>query len=189
MTALTDEIPTHDVLHILKTQKAVIEQQAAQIKSLSRAPSEASMRVDRDGIGQLADHCQKLTPDALQGTEKMVLHRGNFLRESEFNAIEDADAEDPFRPVEKGWYKSEMADVQFRLRKHPKDKTHYTCPECNGYWVKTGSAPTTVGSMEIVSPALSVDMEESEVGTAPPAETAAAWEKVGPLPKGVLQEW
>ena len=57
MTALTLEIRIGDVLHILKTQKAVIEQQAAQIKSLSRAPSEASMRVDRDGSGQLADHC------------------------------------------------------------------------------------------------------------------------------------
>ena len=87
MTALTLEIPIDHVIHILKTQKEVIEQQAAQIKSLSRAPSEASMRVDRDGICQLADHCQKLTPDALQGTEKMVLHRGNFLRESEFNAV------------------------------------------------------------------------------------------------------
>ena len=82
-----------------------------------------------------------------------------------------------------------MTDVQFKHHKHPKGKTHYTCPECNGYWVKTGSAPTTVGSMEIVLPALSVDVEESEVGAAPPAETAAAWEKVCPLPKGVLQEW
>ena len=95
--------------------------------------------------------------------------------------------------VAKGWYKSEMADVQFKMYKHPKGKTHYTCEECNGYWIKTASAPTTVGSTEIVSPAVSVDMVDTEVGA---AETADAWEKVTslpkcstPLPKGVLQEW
>ena len=119
-------------MHILKTQKEVIEQQAAQIKSLSRAPSEASMRVDRDGIDQLADHCQKLTLDALQETEKMVKYRGKFLRESEFNAIEEADAEEPTRPVAKGWYRSEMTDVHFRKRKYVKGKTEYTCEECDG---------------------------------------------------------
>ena len=103
MTALTLEIPIDHVMHLLTTQKEVIHQQAAMIKSLSRAPSEASMRVDRDGIDQLADHCrQMLTLDALQETEEMVLHRGKFLRESEFNAIEEADAEEPFRPVAKG---------------------------------------------------------------------------------------
>ena len=175
-----------DVSHLITAQREIIEYQRELLKNMSRAPSTASMQ---DPInGQLADHCQRLTLDALQETEETVLYRGKFLQASVFNAIAEADDEEP-KAVEKGWYKSEMTDVQFRHHKHPKDKTHYTCPECNGYWVKTGSAPTTVGSMEIVSPALSVDMEESEVGAAPPAETAAAWEKVGPLPKGVLQEW
>ena len=174
MTALTLEIPIDHVMHILKTQKEVIEQQAAMIKSLSRAPSEASMRVDRDGVDQLADHSQKLTLDALQETEKMVKYRGKFLRESEFNAIEKA--EEPFRPA-KGWYTSEIADVYFKQRKYVKGVSEYTCEECDGWWVKTGSAPTTLGSTEIASPAMSTDQD------------AVPWEKVSELPEGVLQEW
>ena len=175
-----------NVAPLVIAQREVIGYQRELLKNMSRAPSTASMQDPSNG--QLADHCQRLTLDTLQETEETVLYRGKFLRASVFNAIAEADDEEP-KAVEKGWYKSEMTDVQFRHHKHPKDKTHYTCPECNGYWVKTGSAPTTVGSMEIVPPALSVDMEESEVGAAPPAETAAAWEKVGALPKGVLQEW
>ena len=62
---MTLEMRVDDVMQILKAQADVIEQQAAQIKSLSRAPSEASMQVDRFGIDQLADHCQKLTLEAL----------------------------------------------------------------------------------------------------------------------------
>ena len=111
---MTVEMRVDDAMQILKAQAEVIEQQAAQIKSLSRAPSEASMQVDRFGIDQLADHCQKLTLDALQETEKMVKYRGKFLRESEFNAIAEADAEEPTRPVAKGWYRSEMTDVHFK---------------------------------------------------------------------------
>ena len=189
MTALTLEIPIDHVMHLLTTQKEVIQQQAAMIKSLSRDPSEASMRVDRDGIDQLADHCKTLTLDALQETEEMVLYRGKFLRESEFNAIEEADAEEPTRAVAKGWYKSEMTDVHFKLYKCAKEKTEYTCEECNGWWAKTGSAPTTLGSTEIASPSGSIDMLDADAGTAPPAEPAGAWEKVTVLPKGVLQEW
>ena len=55
--------------------------------------------------------------------------------------------------------------------------------------MNTGNAPTTVGSTEIASPAMSTDMLDAEVGAAPPAETAGTWEKVSALPKGVLQEW
>ena len=178
---MTVEMRVDDVMQILKAQADVIEQQTAQIKSLSRAPSEASMQVDRFGIDQLADHCQKLTLDALQETEKMVKYRGKFLRESEFNAIEEADAEEPTRPVAKGWYRSEMTDVHFKKRKYVKGKTEYTCEECDGWWVKTGSAPTTHGSTEIASPAMSTDQD------------AVPWEKVSEkaseLPEGVLQEW
>ena len=146
------------------------------------------MRVDRDVIGRLAEGYQMLTIESLQETEKVVLYRGKFLRGSEMQAIAEADAEEP-GAVGKGWYKSEMTDVQFKLYQHPKGKTHYTCQECNGYWVKTGSAPTTVGSTEIVSPSGSIDMMDTAVGAAPPAETADAWEKASALPKGVLQEW
>ena len=67
--------------------------------------------------------------------------------------------------------------------------THYTCKECNGYWVKTGSAPTTLGSADLDSRSGSTELVESEAATAPPAEPAGAWEKVTALPKGVLQEW
>ena len=65
---MTVEMRVDDVVQILKAQAEVIEQQAAQIKSMNRAPSEASMQVDRFGMDQLADHCQKLTLGALQET-------------------------------------------------------------------------------------------------------------------------
>ena len=65
----------------------------------------------------------------------------------------------------------------------------YTCEECDAYWLKTGSATTTIGSTEIESPSGSTEMVEAEAGAAPPAEPAGAWEKVTVLPKGVLQEW
>ena len=174
-------------MQILKAQADVIEQQAAQIKSQSRAPSEASMQVDRFGIDQLADDCQKLTLDALQETEQMVKYKGNFMRRSEFNAIEEDDAEEPFRPA-KGWYTSVKEDIEFKKRRYVKGISEYTCEECDGWWVKTGSAPTTHGSTEIASPAMSID-QDAVVGAAPHFETAGAWEKVSALPKGVLQEW
>ena len=52
---MTLEIPTHEVINILKTQRQHIEHQQEVIKNLSRCPPEASMRVDRDVIGQLAE--------------------------------------------------------------------------------------------------------------------------------------
>ena len=116
------------------------------------------------------------------------MYRGKFLRGSEFNAIEEADAEEPFRPA-KGWYNSKKEDIAFKKRKYLKGVSQYTCPECDAWWLKTGSAPTTHGSVEIASPAMSTDMLAAEVGAAPPAETAEAWEKVSALPEGVLQEW
>ena len=175
-----------NVAHLVIAQREVIEYQRELLKNMSRAPSTASMQDPSDG--QLADHCQRLTLDTLQETEEMVLYRGKFLRGSEFNAIAEADAEEP-KAVAKGWYKSEMADVHFKLYKYAKEKTQYTCEECNGYWLKTGSAPTTIGSTEIASPSCSTDMLDAEAGTAPPAEPAGTWEKVSALPKGVLQEW
>ena len=188
---MTLELPRDEVIKLLMTQRQLIDHQQAQIANLSRRPSEASapMRVDRDGIDQLADHCKTLTLDALQETEKMVKYRGKFLRESEFNAIEKADAEEPFRPVAKGWYISEIADVYFKKRRYVKGISEYTCEECDGWWVKTGSAPTTLGSTEIASPSGSTEMLDADAGTAPPAEPAGTWEKVSALPKGVLQEW
>ena len=80
-------------------------------------------------------------------------------------------------------------DVDFNKYKHPKHLTQYTCLECNGYWVKTGSAPTTLGSADLDSPSGSTEMVDAEAGTAPPAEPAGTWEKVSALPKGVLQKW
>ena len=67
---MTLEIPTHELINIPKTQRQLIEHQEAVIANLSRCPSEASapMRVDRFGIDQLADDCQKLTLAALQET-------------------------------------------------------------------------------------------------------------------------
>ena len=92
----------------------------------------------------------------------------------------EADTEKP-RAVAKGWYNSEIDEIHIKKYKHPKGVTQYTCEECNGYWVKTGSAPTTHGSTEIASPAMSTDQE------------AVPWEKVSEevseLPEGVLQEW
>ena len=67
--------------------------------------------------------------------------------------------------------------------------TQHTFEECNGYGLKTGSAPTTLGSADLDSPSGSTEMLEAEAATAPPAEPAGAWEKVTVLPKGVLQEW
>ena len=118
---MTLELPRDEVIKLLMTQRQLIDHQQAQIANLSRRPSEASapMRVDRDGIDQLADHCKTLTLDALQETEKMVKYRGKFLRESEFNAIEEADAEEPTRAVAKGWYKSEKEDIEMKKYKHP----------------------------------------------------------------------
>ena len=69
-----------------------------------------------------------------------------------------------------------------------KGKAAYTCEECDGWWVKTGSAPTTHGSTEIAPPAMSND-QDAVVGAAPHFETAGAWEKVSELPAGVLREW
>ena len=127
------------------------------------------MRVDRDVIGQLAEGYQRLTIEPLQDTEKVVLYRGKFLRESEMQArFAEADAEEP-RAVAKGWYKSEMADIQMKQYKVPKGVMQYTCEECDGYWLKTGSATTTVGSTEIDSPSGSTEMVDAEAGTAPPA--------------------
>ena len=179
---MTLEMRVDDVMQILKAQADVIEQQAAQIKSLSRAPSEASMQVDRFGIDQLADDCQKLTLDALQETEQMVKYKGNFMRRSEINAIEEDDAEEPFRPA-KGWYTSVKEDIAFKKRKYLKGVSQYTCIECDAWWLKTGSAPTTHGSVEIASPAMSTDQEQEAV----PWEKIS--EKANDLPEGVLQEW
>ena len=179
---MTLELPKNEVINLLMTQQRLIDHQQAQIANLSQCPSEASapIRVDRDGLDQLADHCKTLTLDALQETEKMVKYRGKFLPQSEFNAIEEDDGEEPFRPA-KGWYTSEIADVEFKQRKYVKGVSEYTCEECDGWWVKTGSAPTTHGSTEIASPAMSTDQE------------ALPWEKVfeksSELPEGVLQGW
>ena len=100
----------------------------------------------------------------------------------------EADTEKP-RAVAKGWYNSEIDEIHIKKYKHPKGVTQYTCEECNGYWVKTGSAPTTHGSTEIASLSGSTDMMDAEAGTAQPAEPTGTWEKVSALPKGVLQEW
>ncbi|MDA8583701.1 hypothetical protein N9L68_05690 [bacterium] len=172
-----------DVAQIVSAQREVIEYQRELLRKMSPAPSTASMQDPIDG--QLADHCRKLTLDTLKGKEEMVLYRGEYLRSSVFNAIEKADDERR-KAVPKAWYKSETSDVQFRLYKH-KDNMDYTCEECNGYWVNTASAPTTVGSTEIVSPCGSVEMVDAEVGSSQP--TAEAWKTISPLPKGVLQEW
>ena len=114
---MTLELPRDEVIKLLMTQRRLIDHQQAQIANLSRCPSEASapMRVDRDGLDQLADHCKTLTLDALQETEKMVKYRGKFLPQSEFNAIEEDDGEEPFRPA-KGWCTSQIADVEFKIR-------------------------------------------------------------------------
>ena len=53
MAMATVELEMEDVLHIIKTQRAVIEHQGRVISDMSRAPSEASMRVGGDGIDQL----------------------------------------------------------------------------------------------------------------------------------------
>ena len=72
----TVELPMDDALQLINTQRAVIEQQLRVIDRMSRAPSEASMRVRGHGIDQLAEGCQKLTLDQQQETEKFILHRG-----------------------------------------------------------------------------------------------------------------
>ena len=56
------------------------QQQLRVIDDMSRAPSEASMRVRGDGIDQLAEGYQKLTLDQQQETEKFILHRGTYMR-------------------------------------------------------------------------------------------------------------
>ena len=107
---------------------------------------------------------------------------------SEYHAMADADDEEHTASPPKSWFKCEFEEVHFKKYKHPKDKTHHTCEECCGFWVKTGSAPTTIGSTELSG---SMDMADTEA--APPAPPAATtdWETVdsSALPKGVLQEW
>ena len=107
------------------------------------------------------------------------------MPESEFEAMTDADDEEHTAVAPKSWYKCEFEEVHFKKYKHPKDETHHTCEECCGFWVKTGSAPTTIGSTE-----LSGSMEMADVEAAPPAATTD-WETVNSsaLPKGVMQEW
>ena len=78
MTTL--EVPTEDLLHILKSQRQVLEHQGRIISDMSRAPSEASMRVGGDGIDQLAEGYQRLTLDQQQETDKFVLHRGKIMK-------------------------------------------------------------------------------------------------------------
>ena len=76
----TVELPMEDALQLIKTQRAVMEQQLRIIDDMSRAPSEASIRVRGDGIDQLAEGYQRLTLDQQQETEKFVLHRGKFMK-------------------------------------------------------------------------------------------------------------
>ena len=176
------QLEMQDVVHIIQSQKAVIDHQKALLDHMSsRAGSEASTLVRGEGLNQAF---QKLTLDQQQDTEKFILHRGTYMPESEFEAMADADDEEHTAVAPKSWYKCDFTDVHFKRYKHPKDKTHHTCEECNGFWVKTGNAPTTIGSTELSG---SIDMVDTEA--APPAATTDAWETVSALPKGVLQEW
>ena len=93
MAARLVELPVEEIVKLIQAPQQLIARQKDHIQSQSGAPSKASMRCERARIAQLTALTQRLSLDAPQQTEKMVLYHGEILREPEFNAIPDqADA-------------------------------------------------------------------------------------------------